>query len=80
MTFYSTSVNALSPANSAVHKYLHSSIKDRKLRSRISYTVPERFTSNLKYITPAVENCKELDDAPEESSCTDSVGRDADVP
>ena len=52
MTFYSTSVNALSPANSAVHKYLHSSIKDRKLRSRISYTVPERFTSNLKYITP----------------------------
>ena len=49
MTFYSTSVVAL--RISAVHKYLHSSIRPEVAKSYFIH-VPERFTSNLKYITP----------------------------
>lgn len=38
------------PANGAVHKYLHSSIRPEVAKSYFIH-VPERFTSNLKYIT-----------------------------
>ena len=64
------------PANGAVHKYLHSSKTGSSEVVFHTCTWKIYIQFEVYYF---VENCKELDDAPEESSCTDSVGMEADV-